>query len=216
MKENNMVKYDFLKSNHDWDSVLTDSRASVNKEALNKEPSTTFKKKILLAEHSVIRDIIIRWKWIEMPYYIAMHWVRHVFQKVVSTQRNDRQDKYDRKKAFQDVPVTFTGTANTQNLIDAFRKRLCRQALAETREYAVDFKARLHDIEPEISEVLVPHCVYRGQCQEINNCGWYEAFLARHPEIDVHTSLQQRYDIYNKEFYEKHSYIVETENNENG
>lgn len=199
-----MIQYDFLTSNHDWNAVLTDSRASVSKEALNKEPSTNFKRKILLAEHSTIRDIIIRWKWISMPYWVAMHWVRHVFQKVVSTQRNDRQEKYDRNKAPQDAPVTFTGTANPQNLIDAFRKRLCRQASLETREYAEDLKVKLHDIEPEISEVLVPHCIYRGQCQELNNCGFYDAFLKRHPEITVNTTLQERYDIYDKEFYGQH------------
>ena len=199
-----MIKYDFLKSNHDWDSVLTDCRASVSKEALNKEPSTNFKKKILLAEHSCIRNILIRWKWLEMPYWVAMHWVRHVFQKVVSTQRNDRQNNYDREKAPQDAPVTFTGTANPQNLIDAWRKRLCRQASSKTREYAENFKVKFHDVEPEISEALVPHCIYRGQCQEMQNCGWYENFLKRHPEITIHTTLQERYDIYNEEFYKAH------------
>lgn len=200
-----MIKYDFLKSNHDWESVLTDCRASVSKEALNKEPSTTFKRKILLAEHSCIRDIIVRWKWLEIPYWCAMHWARHLFLKVIATQRNDRQSKYDREKAPQDAPVTLTGTANPQNLIDAWRKRLCRQASTKTREYAEDFKVKLHGIEPEIAEALVPHCIYRGQCQEMQNCGWYEGFLNRHPEITVRTTLQERYDIFNKEFYAQHT-----------
>ena len=45
-----------------------------------------------------------------------------------------------------------------------------------------------------------------GGCREEGlgtGCHFYENFLKRHPEITVNTSIQERYDIYNKEFYNK-------------
>lgn len=64
------------------------------------------------------------------------------------------------------------------------RKRLCRQSSPETRQYAEDFKATLHEIEPEIADVLVCNCVYRGGCPEMHPCG-----------------KDKSYEAYNKLFY---------------
>ena len=160
------MKTQILKILGDWQDVVDDCRATVSKPPLGKEPSTKFKKSILISEHSPIRDIIFRWKWTGIKSWVATHWVRHHWECRVSTQRNDRQDKYDRNKA-------------------------------------------PHEVQPEIGDVLVPNCIYRGGCPEgENNCHWYDhperGFLARHPEITPFTTLQERYDIYNKEFYESH------------
>ena len=216
-----MVKTKLLKILGDWQDVVDDCRATVSKPPLGKEPSIKFKKSILMSEHSPIRDIIFRWKWTGIKSWVATHWVRHHWECRVSTQRNDRQDKYDRNKAPQDAPVDFVGQANTQSLIDTERKRLCTMAAKETREQAEDLKCTIHEVQPEIADVLVPNCIYRGGCPEgENNCHWYDhpeqGFLARHPEITPFTTLQERYDIYNKEFYGKHSYTGEIENNKNG
>lgn len=208
-----MIEYEFLKSNPDgWINALEDARATVNKESTGKEPSKKFKLSMVLAEHSVIRDIIVRWKWLKIPSFIATHFSRHKFEKYIMTQRNDRQNKYDRKKAPQDAPVNFTGVANGQNLIDAWRKRLCFQADPDTRKYAENFKVKLKDIEPELAWALCPNCIYRSGCcepRENNNCHFYEKFLERHPEITAQTTITERYDIYNKEFYEKHNVLEE-------
>ena len=202
------MKTNILKILGSWQDVVDDCRATVSKPPLGKEPSTKFKRYILIAEHSPIRNIIFRWKWSDIKSWVATHYVRHHWECRVSTQRNDRQDKYDRNKAPQDSPVDFIGIANVQNLIDTSRKRLCFQASPETREYMEDLKCVIHEIQPEIADVCVPNCVYRhGCCEGEHNCHWYDGpkgFLARHPEIDVHTDLQTRYDIYNKEFYESH------------
>lgn len=191
-----------------WQNVVDDCRATVSKPPLGKDPSTKFKRSILMAEHSPIRDIIFRWKWSGIKSWVATHWVRHHWECRVSTQRNDRQDKYDRNKAPQDAPVDFVGQANIQSLIDTERKRLCTQAALETREYAEDLKVTVHSDEPEIADVFVPNCIYRGGCPEPKNgdnyCHFYEKFLDRHPEITTRTSLQERYDIYNEEFYANH------------
>ena len=64
-----------------------------------------------------------------------------------------------------------------------------------------DFKRELHKVEPEIADVCVPNCIYRGGCceQDIGaKCCFYDNFLKRHPEITRYTDIQERYDIYNQ------------------
>ena len=73
-----------------WKEVVDDCRSTVNKPALNKEPSESFKKAILIAEHSPIRDIRIRWKWDNIKSWVATHWSRHKWECFIQTQRSDR------------------------------------------------------------------------------------------------------------------------------
>lgn len=198
-----MVDYEFLKSNSDWAAVLDDSRATVSKKALNKEPSKNFKRAILMAMHSTIRNLVIRWKWINMPSFCATHYSRHKFEKYISTQRTDRTG-IDRNKLPQDAPVTFTGVANAQHAIDMMSKRLCFLSDPTTIKYAQSLKRELHPIEPELSETFVPACIMYGGCREEGlgtSCGFYKKFLEKHPELTVETSIQERYDIYNKDFF---------------
>ena len=189
-----------LKIKGSWQDVVDDARSTVGKPPLGHEPSENFKLSILIAEHSPIRDISVRWKWMDIPSWVATHWVRHIFYKVVKSQRSDRTG-IPRDKLPQDAPVDFTGDANAQNLIDTMRKRLCRQASPETREYAEDLKAAIHEYEPELSDVLCPQCVYRGLCSEPTSCGWWEKFaqrLSKEQLIDWH----ERYEEYNRIFWE--------------
>ena len=189
-----------MKIKGDWQEVVDDCRTTVGKEGLNKEPSKKFKQGILIAEHSPIRDIRVKWRWRDMPHWVTVHWVRHKWEKFVRTQRTDRTG-IDRNKLPQDEPQTLVGEANTQNLIDTWRKRLCYQASAETREYAENFKLTLRDIEPEIANVLVPNCIYRCGCPELTPCGFFEKFKERCGDVDLgKLSIQERYDLYNSLF----------------
>ena len=196
------MKTEILKIKGDWQEILDDCRATVGKEPLGREPSQKFKREILLSEHSPIRAIEIKFRWRNIPYWVAMHWKTHKWESRTNTQRNDRQAVYDRGKAPQDSPVNFIGEPNIQNLIDTMRKRLCYQASPETREYAEDFKSELRKIEPEISDVLVPNCVYRCGCPESGGCGWYEAMVKQVPKL-ASTDIQERYDEYNRIFHEE-------------
>ena len=194
-----MRKTEILKIKGDWREVVDDCRATVGKPSLGKEPSEAFKRGILMAEHSPIRDISIKWKWSDIKSWVATHWVRHKWECFVRTQRSDRTG-IERDDLPQASPVDFTGDANVQALIDTMRKRLCRQASIDTRYYAEDLKKAAHDIEPEIADVLVPNCVYRGFCPEMSSCGWWEHFsanLTREELLDGET----RYRKYNERFY---------------
>lgn len=194
------MKTEIIKVKGDWQEVVNDCRATVKKPPLGREPSAEWKRAILIAEHDPIRDIIIKFRWKDIKYWVAMHWKTHIWRSRVDSQRNDRQSKYDRNKAPQDARVDFIGDPNTQNLIDTMRKRLCSQADPETRAYAEDFKAALHEIQPEISDVLVPNCIYRCGCPEMQTCGLYESWSRLRPEV-MSTYIQHRYDIYNSMFW---------------
>lgn len=135
-----------------------------------------------------------------MPSWVATHWVRHKWECFVQSQRSDRTG-IPRDKLPQDAPVAFTGEANAQALIDTMRKRLCFKAAKETREYALDLKRTLHDIEPEIANVLVPNCVYRCGCPEINGCGYWESFNELLQKYTSSTDIQARYCLYNDMIY---------------
>lgn len=198
------MKTEILKIKGDWQEVVNDCRATVGKSELEKEPSEKFKKSILIAEHSPIRDISVRWRWANMPHWVTVHWVRHKWECFVRTQRSDRTG-VPREKLPQDEPQTFTGEANAQHLIDTWRKRLCYKASPETRKYAEDFKIALHETQPELSDTLVPNCVYRCGCPEMESCGifnkWVEnSFCPFIGSLDI----QERYNAYNKIFWEEY------------
>lgn len=194
-------KTEILKVKGDWLEVVDDCRTTVGKETLGKEPSVGFKKKILIAEHSPIRDISIKWRWQGMAHWVTVHWVRHKWEKFVRTQRSDRTG-IPRETLPQDEPQTFTGEANAQALIDTMRKRLCYQASPETREYAEDLKRAICKVEPEISDVLVPNCVYRGGCPEMTCCGYFKKLVQADPDC-ASQNLQKRYNSYNVQFWDQ-------------
>ena len=193
------METEITKIKGDWREVLTDCRATVGKEALDKEPSEQFKRAILIAEHSPIRDIIIKWRWNNIKSWIATHWVRHKWECFVKTQRTDRTG-INRDELPQSALVTFTGEANVQHLIDTWRKRLCHQAAPETRQYAEDFKMALHDVQPEIADALVPNCVYRCGCPEMQSCGYWDKLMVSSHSCLNTCSIRRRYAIYNDLF----------------
>lgn len=149
------MKTEILKIKGDWIEVASDCRSTVGKPPLDHEPSVDFKKKILIAEHSPIRDISVKWTWHGIKSWVATHW--------------------------------------------------SRQSSPETRQYAEDFKAALHEIEPEIADVLCPSCVYRGGCPEMHPCGkdksYFDVLMEKTGGIVSSTHIDERYEAYNKLFY---------------
>ena len=195
-----MSKTKIIKIKGDWQDVVDGCRATVKKPPLGHEPSRTFKENILIAEHEPIREIEIKWSWKNIPYWVAMHFKTHIWPSRTSTQRTDRTG-IDRTKLPQDAPVDFEGRANPQHLIDTARKRLCLQASLETRMHMVDLKNTLRDEEPEIASVLVPNCVYRFGCPEMNPCGKWESFknYCKNQGFDLfNASISARYKMYNE------------------
>lgn len=185
---------EILKVKGDWQEVVDNCRTTVGKPPLGKEPSKEFKEQMLISEHSPIRAISIVWKWENLKSWVATHWCRHKWECYIKTQRSDRTG-VNRDKLPQDAPVDFTGEANSQQLIDTFRKRLCRMASVETRRRAEDLKDKIAEVEPELARVLVPNCVYRCGCPEMQSCGYYDRLIWEDWEIASH-DISERYAAY--------------------
>lgn len=194
------LKTKIIKVKGDWQEVVNDCRATVGKGELGHEPSENFKKSILIAEHSPIRDIIFKWKWENIESWIATHFCRHKWECWIKTQRTDRTG-VDRRELPQSASVDFTGEANIQALIDTARKRLCYMAAPETRQYMEDLKMTITETEPEIGNVLVPNCVYRGFCPELSTCGFWQKFSDGMSKEELCSTA--RYDKYNEMMKER-------------
>lgn len=156
-----------------WESVKAAARSTIGKDGHGSYPTDAWKKQILLAEHSPIRRLRVRWKWIDLPYWVSVHFVRHWLGILhfVSTQRTDRAGT-DRTAKTQDAPVTHECEANAQALINISRKRLCMQASPETRRAWMEVKDEIAKNDPVLASVMVPECIYRGFCSEMKSCGY--------------------------------------------
>ena len=190
----------------DWTDVKNECRNTSNKEATDVSATNGFIKKILISEHSPIRLVRIKWRWEGIKSWVVGHFVRHHIgvEKWVSTQRTDRTG-VDRNAARQDTPVNMDMEGNAQALINMGRYRLCYQASEETREYMEDLKISIKDVgQEELSNVLVPNCIYRAGCPEFECCGYIARFIewAKENNKEINwLNIQQRYDLYNEYFY---------------
>jgi hypothetical protein len=158
-----------------WSKVKRAARTTISKEGEGAYPSDSWKKTILLAEHSPIRKIRFSWKWKQLKSWISVHFVRHKFgiEHWVTTQRSDRTG-VNRDKSPQDAPVSHECEANAQALIFISRRRLCNQASAETRQAWAEVKAEVAKNDPILASVMVPECIYRGFCPEFKSCGYVD------------------------------------------
>lgn len=156
-----------------WPKVKQAARTTISKDGSGAYPSDSWKKTILLAEHSPIRKIRFSWKWVDLKSWVSVHFVRHKLgiEHWVSTQRSDRTG-HDRNKSPQDSPVTHECEANAQALIFISRRRLCNQASSETRAAWIEVKAEIQKTDPVLASVMVPECIYRGFCPEFHSCGY--------------------------------------------
>lgn len=186
----------------DWKRVKNHCRTTDNKDFTEKEPTETFKQKLLISEHSPIRLLEFDWSWKSIPYWLSTEWSRHKFEKFISTQRDDRlKDDVPRSEKPQGVNVNFDGYANMQNLIDAWRKRMCHQATKEARQLAFDFKEELSKTHPLEAQMLVPNCIYRFGCPEFKPCGYLRSFInwvnLNYKDANL-LDIGTRYELYNK------------------
>lgn len=135
-------------------------------------PSEEWKRKILRARHSPIRELPFAFLLEDIPYWVSVHLCRHVHaQPYVKSQRNDRQSKYDRGKAPQDAPVSMIWTMNAEEWLTICNKRLCNQASKETGEVIEMIRDAVAKTNPEFIDEMVPMCVREGECHEMYPCG---------------------------------------------
>lgn len=159
-----------------WREVADSARTTVGLDQGEKEPTSSWKRRMLLAEHSPIRQVILKWKWLDLKYWVSVHLVRHWVGILhwVKSQRPDRTgERYNRDDAPQGTLINHECEANAQAIINISRRRLCNMAMPETREAWKAFLKSIKDVEPELYSVCVPDCVYRGWCYEYKSCGYH-------------------------------------------
>lgn len=159
----------------DWAWARTCALVTVGLES-DTEPSLEWKRRSLEARHSYIRELPFRFRITDVPYWVAMHLVRHHVgcQPYVRTQRNDRQKLYDRGEAPQNAPVDMIWTMNAEALLTIANKRLCKQAAVETQRVVIQMCKEVICDCPEFTDFLVPVCEYHGGvCHEMKPCGKY-------------------------------------------
>lgn len=157
-----------------WQRVLNAARRTIGRKPLEKEPTDSWKAKILLAEHSPIRLLEFDWTWEKIRQWVTAHLVRHHegCEKFVHSQRGDRRElPCDRDRLPQGSRNDMDMTANAQALISISRKRCCMCASKETREAWNQVKEEIAKENPVLASKMVRECVYRGFCPEwMSNC----------------------------------------------
>ena len=157
-----------------WKRALNEARRTVGKLPLDKEPSKSWKLKALIAEHSPIKLVEYTIMFENLKQWIGVHLLRHLFMlPFIHSQREDRR-KLDcsRDELPQGIENDQDFVCNAQTLINVSRKRLCNKASKETKEAWLLVKEKVTEIDPEMGAVMVPNCIYRGFCPEIQSCGY--------------------------------------------
>lgn len=162
-----LIKYP---SRTDWILCKQCALVTIGKE-IKTEPTQEWKHKILEARHSPIRVLNFVFR-LEVPYWVSVHLVRHIHaQPFVKSQRNDRQNDYDRTKAPQDEMVTMLWYMNAEELMVIANKRLCNKASKETTETVRKMCDEVEKACPEFKGLLVAMCKYHnGKCHEMFPC----------------------------------------------
>ena len=157
-----------------WNRVLNAARRTIGRKPLTKEPTDSWKAKILLAEHSPIRLLEYDFGWEKIRQWVTTHLVRHHegCEKFVHSQRADRRElPCDRDHIYQGAKNDMDMTVNAQALMSISRKRCCMCASKETREAWAQVLKKLKEVDPVLANKCVRECVYRGFCPEwMSNC----------------------------------------------
>ena len=168
------MRVEFLGIKGTWNQIKSACRNTIGLSGAGVEPDSEWKRTLFLSEHSPIRKMQLMWRWVDLPYWVSTHFVRHKFgiEHFIRTQRSDRTG-IDRNDIGQGAYVTHEAEANAQALITMSRKRLCNGASPETREAMQLLKDDVAIVMPELARCMVRDCVYRGWCYEKYTCGFH-------------------------------------------
>ena len=197
-----------------WSRALNAARRTIGKPPLNKEPSDNWRKMVIMAEHSPIKLVEYLISFKDLRQWVGVHLLRHEHMlPFIHSQRVDRREDIDsltervmsiieedvksdesfnkRDYLFQVEPNDQDFVVNAQTLINISRKRLCHCASKETREAWIAVKEAIKEFDPIMASFMVPNCIYRGRCPEMNTCGYYKTDKFK-KELDEYWNLINR------------------------
>ena len=166
------MKIDIFKRDDNWQDIKDTTMNTIGK-TTGSYPTSDWKRRLIMSEHSPIRRMGFYWRWTNLKYWVSVHLVRHKIgiEHFVSTQRSDRTGM-NRDQLPQNSLVNHACEADAQALINISRKRLCHCASLETRQAWQEVKNEVATVEPELASCMVKECVYRGFCPEMFSCGY--------------------------------------------
>ena len=189
--------------NVNWLDIKNACRQTVSMGDSKLEPTSEWKRKLLICRHSPLRIGSVLWKSEDVPFYVMGHIVRHNVgcTPFVSTSREDRTG-IPRNERKQTDFVDMQMIANIEALINISERRLCTCADATTKKYWESVLEAIKEYDEDIFWVCVPQCVRCGSCVEpFSECTFYDNF-SKNLTLEQQTDIMARYDAYN-EYREK-------------
>lgn len=185
--------------NVNWLDIKNACRQTVSMGDSKLEPTSEWKRKLLICRHSPIRIGSVLWKSEDVPFYVMGHIVRHNVgcTPFVSTSREDRTG-IPRNERKQTDFVDMQMTANIEALINISERRLCTCADPTTRKYWEAVLEAVKEYDEDIYFACVPQCVRCGGCVEpFSECNFYDNF-SKNLTSEQQTDIMARYDAYNE------------------
>ena len=185
--------------NVNWLDIKNACRQTVSMGDSKLEPTSEWKRKLLICRHSPLRIGSVLWKSEDVPFYVMGHIVRHNVgcTPFVSTSREDRTG-IPRNERKQTDFVDMQMTANIEALINISERRLCTCADPTTRKYWEAVLEAIREYDEDIFWACVPQCIRCGACVEpFSNCKFYENF-SKNLTPEQQTDIMARYDAYNE------------------
>ena len=185
--------------NVNWLDIKNACRQTVSMGDSKLEPTSEWKRKLLICRHSPLRIGSVLWKSEDVPFYVMGHIVRHNVgcTPFVSTSREDRTG-IPRNERKQTDFVDMQMTANIEALINISERRLCTCADPITRKYWEAVLEAVKEYDEDIFWSCVPQCVRCGSCVEpFSECNFYDNF-SKNLTSEQQTDIMARYDAYNE------------------
>lgn len=193
------MKITIKKFNVNWLDIKNACRQTVSMGDSKLEPTSEWKRKLLICRHSPLRIGSVLWKSEDIPFYVMGHIVRHNVgcTPFVSTSREDRTG-VPRNERKQTDFVNMQMTANIEALINISERRLCTCADPTTRQYWEAVLEAIKEYDEDIYWACVPQCVRCGGCVEpFSECNYYNSIF-KDISLEDQTNVMRRYEIYNE------------------
>lgn len=193
------MKTTIKKFNVNWLDIKNACRQTVSMGDSKLEPTSEWKRKLLICRHSPLRIGSVLWKSEDVPFYVMGHIVRHNVgcTPFVSTSREDRTG-IPRNERKQTDFVDMQMTANIEALINISERRLCTCADPTTRKYWESVLEAIREYDEDIFWACTPQCVRCGACVEpFSECTFYDNF-SKNLTLEQQTDIMARYDAYNE------------------
>lgn len=145
---------------------------------LKNSPSQMSLSRIYQCLHSPARTQLF---WVEMygiPTFVSTHIVRHKHGVEHFVQSN-REDRGGVVGADRLTPVSHSMMINAEALINIARKRLCFASHRTTVGVVSRLRNAIRAVDPDLADAMVPECVARGFCPELQVCSVGAASIIR-------------------------------------